>query len=211
MKDKKVVFMGTPDFAVPVLERLINLGEVVLVVTQPDKEVGRKKVITKSPVKELAEEHNIEVFQPTKIREDYQKIEELKPDLIVTCAYGQILPPELLDVPKYGAINVHASLLPKYRGAAPIQWALLNGDDETGITLMYMDAAMDTGDMILTKEVTIGEDETTGELWDRLSEIGGKLLVETIDQVEKNTFTREKQSEDFTVAPMLKKEIAKMV
>jgi len=206
MKDKKVVFMGTPDFAVPVLERLINLGEVVLVVTQPDKEVGRKKVITKSPVKELAEEHNIEVFQPTKIREDYQKIEELKPDLIVTCAYGQILPPELLDVPKYGAINVHASLLPKYRGAAPIQWALLNGDDETGITLMYMDAAMDTGDMIAKKSCQILKSDNVGSLHDKLSKLGALLVEENWELIFSGEVVRIKQNDDeASYAPMIKR------
>ena len=174
MKDIKVVFMGTPSFAVPILESLIEKTNVVMVVTQPDREKDRKGNIIYSPCKELALKNNIEVFQPIKIKEEYQKVLDTKPDIIVTAAYGQIIPSVILDYPKYGCINVHGSLLPKYRGAAPIQWAVLNGDKKTGVTTMYMDVGMDTGDMILKQETQIGEDETTGELWERLSKIGGK-------------------------------------
>ena len=164
------------------------------------------------PVKEKAVEYDIPVYQPQRAR-DEEFIEELKnlnPDVIVVVAYGQILPESILNIPKYGCINVHGSLLPKYRGAAPIQWAVLNGDKKTGITTMYMDVGMDTGDMILKQEVEIGENETTGELWDRLSKIGGELLVETLKQIENGTAPREKQGEDFSVAPMLNKEMAKI-
>ena len=148
MKDKNVVFMGTPEFAVPVLEMLIEKTNVIMVVTQPDKIVGRKKEIKFSPVKEVAIKHNIEVFQPSKIRLDYEPLKDLDIDLIVTCAFGQILPKEVLDLPKYGSINVHASILPKYRGSAPIEYAIMNGDKKTGVTIMYMDEGMDTGDII---------------------------------------------------------------
>ena len=166
-----------------------------------------------TPVKEYAIEKNIPVFQPEKVRnnpEIIDTIKKLNPDVICVVAYGKILPKELLDIPKLGCINVHGSLLPQYRGAAPIQWAVLNGDKVTGITTMYMDVGMDTGDMILKQEVQIGEDETTGELWNRLSIIGGKLLVETLELIEKNKAPREKQSENFTMAPMLNKEMAKI-
>ncbi len=209
-----IVFMGTPDFARDSLKALVEAGHnIKLVVTNPDKPKGRGMKMIPSEVKVYAEEHNLKVVQPLKVKnnpEFVQELKEINPDVICVVAYGKIIPKEILDIPKFGCINVHGSLLPKYRGAAPIQWAVLNGDKETGITTMFMDEGMDTGDIILKETVEIGEDETTGELWDRLSEIGGKLLVETIDQVEKNTFTREKQSEDFTVAPMLKKEIAKI-
>ena len=209
-----IVFMGTPDFARDSLKALVEAGHnIKLVVTNPDKPKGRGMKMIPSEVKVYAEEHNLKIVQPLKVKnnpEFVQELKEINPDVICVVAYGKIIPKEILDIPKFGCINVHGSLLPKYRGAAPIQWAVLNGDKETGITTMFMDEGMDTGDIILKETVEIGEDETTGELWDRLSEIGGKLLVETIDQVEKNTFTREKQSEDFTVAPMLKKEIAKI-
>ena len=151
----KIVFMGTPDFAVNVLQGLIDNYDVVGVVSQPDKRIGRHQVLTNTPVKELALKYDIPVFQPIRIREDYEDILNLNPDLIVTCAYGQIIPKAILDYPRLGCINVHASLLPKYRGAAPIQWAVLNGDKTTGVTTMYMDVGMDTGDMILKEEVEI--------------------------------------------------------
>ena len=138
LKDKNVVFMGTPDFAVPVLEMLIEKTNVVMVVTQPDKEVGRKKELVYSPVKKVALEHKIPVFQPIKIRRDYEELKKMDIDLIVTCAYGQIIPKEVLDLPKKGCVNVHASILPKYRGSAPIQWAIMNGDKKTGVTIMYL-------------------------------------------------------------------------
>ena len=167
----------------------------------------------KSPVKELAEEKQLPIYQPLKVRNNVEFIEEIKalnPDVICVVAYGKILPKEILEIPKLGCINVHGSLLPKYRGAAPIQWAVLNGDKVTGITTMYMDVGMDTGDMILKEEVEIGEDETTGELWNRLSKIGGELLVKTLKEIEKGTAPREKQGEDFTLAPMLDKQMAKI-
>ena len=208
----RAVFMGTPEFAVPTLQALIDHHEVLAVVTQPDKQRGRGKKMQFPPVKEKAVEYDIPVYQPQRAR-DEEFIEELKkinPDVIVVVAYGQILPESILNIPKYGCINVHGSLLPKYRGAAPIQWAVLNGDKKTGITTMYMDIGMDTGDMILKQEVEIGENETTGELWDRLSKIGGELLVETLKQIENGTAPREKQGEDFSVAPMLNKEMAKI-
>ena len=184
----KIVFMGTPDFAKESLEAVYNSkNEVLAVVTNPDKPKGRGMKMIASPVKEFALEKDLKIYQPIKVRNNTEFIEEIKalnPDLLCVVAYGKILPKELLDIPKYGAINVHGSLLPEYRGAAPIQWAVLNGDKRTGITTMFMDIGMDTGDMILKEETEIGEDETTGELWDRLSKIGAKLLVKTIEKIE---------------------------
>lgn len=210
----KVVFMGTPDFAKESLEALYNANhEILAVVTNPDKPKGRGMKMVASPVKEFAIEKGLKIYQPLKVRNNEEFINEinnLEPEVICVVAYGKILPKEILDIPKYGCINVHGSLLPKYRGAAPIQWAVLNGDKATGITTMYMDVGMDTGDMILKEKVEIGEDETTGELWERLSKIGGKLLVETLERIENGTVTRQKQGEDFTMAPMLDKSIAKI-
>ena len=210
----KILFMGTPDFARDSLEVVYNAGyEILGVVTNPDKPKGRGMKMVASPVKEFALEKGLTVYQPEKVRKNeefIEKIKSLNPDVICVVAYGKILPKEILEIPKYGCINVHGSLLPKYRGAAPIQWAVLNGDKETGVTTMYMDVGMDTGDMILKEKVEIGEDETTGELWDRLSKIGGKLLVETLKQIEDGTAPREKQGEDFTMAPMLNKEMSKI-
>lgn len=210
----RIVFMGTPDFAQVSLEAVYNAGhEIIGVVTNPDKPKGRGMKLISSPVKDFAIEKKLKIYQPTKIRNNYEFIEEiksLKPDVICVVAYGKILPQEILDIPPKGCINVHGSLLPKYRGAAPIQWAVLNGDKKTGITTMYMDAGMDTGDMILKEEVEIGENETTGELWDRLAKIGGVLLVKTLQQIENGTVQRTKQGDDFTIAPMLKKEMAKI-
>lgn len=209
-----IVFMGTPDFARESLDAIYKAGHNIIgVVTNPDKPKGRGMKLLPSEVKELALEKGLKIFQPLKIKNNKEFIEEIRnlnPDVICVVAYGKILPPELLEIPKYGCINVHASLLPKYRGAAPIQWAVLNGDKTTGITTMYMDVGMDTGDIILKEEVKIGEDETTGELWDRLAKIGGKLLVETLEQIEKGIAPREKQGEAFTMAPMLSKEMAKI-
>ncbi len=206
-----ILFMGTPDFARESLESIYNAGYNILgVVTNPDKPKGRGMKMIASPVKEFAIEKDIPVYQPLKVRnneEFIEKMKELNPDLICVVAYGKILPKEILDIPRLGCINVHGSLLPKYRGAAPIQWAVINGEKETGITTMYMDIGMDTGDMILKEKVTIGEDETTGELWERLSRIGGKLLVDTVSLIEEGKAPREKQGEDFTLAPMLNKEI----
>ena len=189
----KIVFMGTPVFATNILQSLIDNYEVVGVVSQPDKEVGRKKILTNTPIKELALNNNIEVFQPVKIRNDYQKIVEWNPDLIVTCAYGQIIPKEVLDIPRLGCINVHASLLPKYRGGAPIHRAIINGDSETGITIMYMDVGMDTGDMISKRSIQIEIDDNLETLSDKLSICGTKLLLETIPDIVDGKNDRIKQ------------------
>ena len=209
-----IVFMGTPDFAVESLKSLQQAGNNILaVVTNTDKPKGRGNKVVSTPVKDHALEHNTKIYQPSKIRNNVEFMEEmkkLKPDLFCVVAYGKILPEELLNIPKYGSINVHGSLLPKYRGAAPIQWAILNGDKTTGITTMFMDAGMDTGDMILKQKVEIGEDETTGELWERLSIIGGDLLVKTVDLIEKGKAPRQKQKGEFSMAPMLNKEMAKI-
>lgn len=206
-KDIKVVFMGTPEFAVPILDVLQKKTNVVLVVTQPDKEVGRKKEISASPIKRKALEYGLEVFQPAKIREDFARIRKLNPDLIVTCAYGQILPQELLDIPALGSVNVHASLLPKYRGSAPIQHAILNGDEKTGITLMYMDAGMDTGDMFAKVECNITTSDTYGSLHDKLMELGANLLEENLDDIINKKTKREKQDESkVTFAPRITRE-----
>ena len=191
----RVVFMGTPTFAVPILEELIKNYEVVLVVTQPDKEVGRKKILTPSPVKEVAIKNNIEVFQPTKIREDYQKIIDANPDIIITAAYGQIIPKIILDYPKYKCINVHASLLPKYRGGAPIHWAIINGDEYAGVTIMYMAEKMDAGDIISQDKILIGEYNTT-ELTEKLSLLGRDLLMKTIPNIVSGNINPIKQDEE---------------
>lgn len=210
----KVVFMGTPDFAKESLKAIYNAGyEIIGVVTNPDKPQGRGMKLTASPVKQFALEKELNIYQPEKVKNNKDFIEEmenLNPDVICVVAYGKILPKELIEIPKLGCINVHGSLLPKYRGAAPIQWAVLNGDKTTGITTMYMDEGMDTGDMILKEEVKIGENETTGELWERLETIGGELLVKTLKQIEQGTAPREKQSGEFSMAPMLNKEMAKI-
>lgn len=207
MKNKKVIFMGTPDFAVPILEKLIEMVNVTLVVTQPDKEVGRKKEIKYSPIKEVALKNNIKIFQPVKIKEDYTLIIDEAPDLIVTCAYGQIIPEELLNVPEFKSINVHASLLPKYRGGAPIHRSIINGDDKTGITIMYMDKGMDTGDMISKAECEITSEDNVGTLHDKLSLIGAKLLEETLPTIFEKTNSRVKQNNDeATYAPVIKRE-----
>lgn len=208
----KIVFMGTPDFAKDSLQALVEAGhEILAVVTNPDRPQGRGMKLTPSPVKQYATEQNLTVLQPEKVKKNEEFINNiirLNPDVICVVAYGKILPKEILDIPQFGCINVHGSLLPKYRGAAPIQWAVINGEKETGITTMYMDIGMDTGDMILKEKVEIGENETTGELWNRLSKIGANLLVETLKQIQNGTAPREKQSNCFTMAPMLQKEIA---
>ena len=210
----KIIFMGTPDFAKESLEQVYKANhEILAVVTNPDRPKGRGMKMIPTPVKEFAQENNIKVYQPEKIKKNVEFIEEIKkmrPDVICVVAYGKILPKEILEIPKYGCINVHASLLPKYRGAAPIQWAVINGEKETGITTMYMDIGMDTGDMILKEKVEIGEDETTGELWNRLSKIGGELLVETLEKIEKGKAPRTKQPDNFTLAPMLDKQMAQI-
>jgi len=192
----KIVFMGTPDFAVPVLEGLIENYNVVGVVSQPDKEVGRKRILTPTEVKKVALEHNIKVFQPEKIRKEYQDILELDPDLIVTCAYGQIIPQEILDYPRLGCINVHGSLLPKLRGGAPIHHAIIDGLEETGMTIMYMDSKMDSGDIISQRAIPILDEDTVGTLWDKMSLLGRDLLLETMPSILDGTNPRMKQNED---------------
>jgi methionyl-tRNA formyltransferase len=206
-----IIFMGTPDFAKESLEAIYNAGYNILsVVTNPDRPKGRGLKLIASPVKEFAIEKNIAVLQPEKIREIKDELIKLNPDLFCVVAYGKILPQDILDIPKLGSINVHGSLLPKYRGAAPIQWAILNGDKKTGVTTMFMDAGMDTGDILLKQEIEIGDNETTGELWNRLSKIGAKLLVKTLEKIENGTAQRIKQGLDFSLAPMLNKEMAKI-
>ncbi len=205
----RIVFMGTPDFSVYVLQGLIdNYGDdIVGVVSQPDKRIGRHQVLTSTPVKKVAMEHNIPVVQPEKIRVDYQCVLDLKPDIIITCAYGQIIPKEILDYPKYGCINVHASLLPKLRGGAPIHKAIIDGYDVTGITIMYMDVGMDTGDMISKVEVPILDSDNLESLHDKLGEAGCKLLLDTLPSILDGTNNREKQNEEeVTFAYNIKRE-----
>ncbi|HHV29048.1 MAG TPA: methionyl-tRNA formyltransferase [Clostridium sp.] len=191
--------MGTPDFAVPSLEMLVREGyEVAAVVTQPDKPKGRGKKTSMPPVKEYAIKNNIEVLQPDKVKtpEFASAIRDIKPDLLVTAAYGKILPQEVLDIPPYGCINVHGSLLPKYRGAAPVNWAIINGEKTSGITTMYTDAGMDTGDMLLRAEIEIHDDMTAGELYNKLAELGAQVLKETLEKLEAGTLTRTPQPHD---------------
>lgn len=209
-----IVFMGTPDFAVPSLKAVIEKYGVQAVFTQPDKPKGRGKSIAMSPVKEVAVEHDIPVFQPKSLRKDQELVEKLKemaPDFIIVVAYGQILSKEILDIPKYGCINVHGSLLPKYRGAAPIHHAIMNGETETGNTTMLMDVGLDTGDMLLKNVVPISENMTTAELHDELMISGAELLIKTIDGLISNEITPVKQGESPTCyASMLNKEMAKI-
>ena len=208
----KILFMGTPDFAQESLKSIYDAGfEIIGVVTNPDKPKGRGMKLAYSPVKEYALEKNLKIYQPIKIRNNTEFLDEIRalaPDVICVVAYGKILPKEILEIPKLGCINIHGSLLPKYRGAAPIQWAVLNGDKTTGITTMYMNEGMDTGDMILKEEVEIGPEETTGDLWQKLSKIGGEILVKTLKLIEEGKAPREKQTEEATLAPMLNKEMA---
>lgn len=207
MNKIKVVFMGTPDFAVPVLEGLIENYEVVGVVSQPDKRVGRKQELVNTPIKEVALKHNILVFQPEKIKEDYEDILKLNPDIIVTCAYGQIIPSAILDYPRLGCINVHASLLPKLRGGAPIHKAIIDGYSKTGITIMYMDKKMDNGDIISTSETEILDSDNLESLHDRLSIMGRDLLLQTMPSIINGTNKRIKQNEEeVTYAYNIKRE-----
>lgn len=207
MNELKVVFMGTPDFSVPVLEGLIEHCQVLGVVSQPDRKVGRKQEVVFSPVKEVAMKHHIPVFQPEKICKDYEDILALQPDIIVTCAYGQIIPKSILEYPKYGCINVHASLLPRLRGGAPIHHAIMDGYDKTGITIMYMDEAMDSGDIISQRETVITDDDTMETLHDRLRIIGRDLLLDTLPSILAGTADRKRQDEDeVTYAYNIKRE-----
>ncbi len=211
----KVLFMGTPDFAVPVLEGIISSSkhQVVAVVTQPDKKRGRGGDVTFPPVKEVAVRENIPVLQPVKIKQEeaVAQLRDLSFDVMVVVAFGQILSKEILDMPKYGCINVHASLLPRWRGAAPIQWSILSGDEKTGITTMKLDEGVDTGDMLLQEEYTIKPDETGGSLFDHLSPMGSDLLLKTLDQVEDGSIKPIKQDDSqSTYAKMLTKELGQM-
>ena len=210
----KVVFMGTPDFSVPVLRRLIEDGyDVIGVVTQPDRPVGRKKVLTPTPVKVEAEKHDIPVLQPLKIREkdEYEKVLALEPDLIVTAAFGQIVPNEILETPKYGCINVHASLLPELRGGAPIHYSIMQGKEKTGISIMYMVEKLDAGDILTQVEVEITECETTGSLFDKLSVAGAQLLSETVPLLIQGKLEPIKQNEEeATFAYNIKREQEKI-
>lgn len=207
MKDKRVVFMGTPDFSVPVLEKLIENTNVVLVVTKKDAYVGRKKVLTESPVAICAHEHNIEVYKPNKLKEDYEYILNKKPDIIITCAYGSIVPKVVLDYPSYGCINVHASLLPKYRGASPIVASILNGEKETGITIMYMDEGIDTGNIIMSRSIEIEDNDNSLSLSNKLSLLGANLLIDTLPKIfEGENFDIPQDNEEATYVGMLKRE-----
>ena len=206
-----IVFMGTPDFAVPALKMLIENYGVKAVFTQPDRPKGRGKKLAFSDVKEVAVQHDIPVYQPIKLKEEQEMIEELKkmePDFIIVVAFGQILTKEVLDIPKYGCINLHGSLLPMYRGAAPIQWAVINGEKVSGNTTMLMDVGLDTGDMLMKDEVEIPDEMTAGELYDILKERGANLLKETIEKMVKGEITPEKQSDETFYAKMLDKNMA---
>ncbi|MGN1371078.1 MAG: methionyl-tRNA formyltransferase [Candidatus Coprovivens sp.] len=196
MRNTKVIFMGTPDFAVPVLEGLLENTNVIMVVTQPDKEVGRNHEIVPTPIKKIAQEHNVEVFQPIKIRNDYEKIINAGADIIITCAYGQIIPEIILNNPPLGCINVHASLLPRLRGGAPLHHALIDGETKTGVTIMYMDKKMDTGDIISQKEYIIKNTDNVGIIHDTLSIMGKELLLETLPSIIEKTNNRTPQNNE---------------
>ncbi|MEG2246990.1 MAG: methionyl-tRNA formyltransferase [Peptostreptococcaceae bacterium] len=207
----KIVFMGTPEFAVPCLQKIIDEGhEVLAVVTQPDKPKGRGKKLSMPPVKELALKYDIEVYQPLKAREEsfVNILREINPDLIVVVAFGQILPKSILDIPKFGCVNVHASLLPKYRGAAPLNWVIINGEEKTGVTTMYMDVGLDTGDMILKSEIPLDDEITAGELHDKMMIDGADVLKETIQLIAQGKAPREKQNDDETCySPIMDKSL----
>lgn len=206
----KVIFMGTPEFAVPTLDRLVKEHEVLAVVTQPDKPKGRGKKMVFPPVKEKALEYGIEVYQPPKVKtpEFVEVLKSYNPDVIVVVAFGQILSEEILNIPKYGCINVHGSILPKYRGAAPIQWSIINGEKYGGVTTMYMAKGLDSGDMILKAEEKITDSDTYGTLYDRLSGIGAELLIATLEQLENGSAVRVQQDEaEATLAPMITREM----
>jgi len=206
----RIIFMGTPDFAVPSLKAMLDHGEeVVAVVTQPDRPRGRGRKVTPSPVKTVAEAAGVDVLQPAKIRteEFLEQIRAYRPDLVVVTAYGRILPKALIELPSLGTINVHASLLPKYRGAAPIQWAVINGEKETGVTIMQMDEGLDTGDILLPGPLPIAEDDTAGSLAVKLADLGGRLLIEALERLRQGTLVAQKQDNgQATLAPLLDKE-----
>lgn len=207
----KIVFMGTPDYAAITLEALLKTEhEIAAVFAQPDKPVGRKQILTPPPVKALALEHNIPVYQPNSVKngEALEILKQISPDVIVVVAYGKILPKELLALPRYGCVNGHASILPKYRGSAPIQWCIINGETETGVTTMLMDEGIDTGDILEVEKTAIGENETAEELFDRLAVISANLMVSTLNKLEKGELKPKKQIGESSHAPMIKKEMA---
>lgn len=210
----KLIFMGTPDFAVPCLESLIDAGhEIAAVFTQPDKPVGRKQVLTPSPVKVCAEKHGITVYQPRSVRTDdaVSIVRNIAPDCVVVVAFGKIIPPEMLAIPRLGFVNVHGSLLPKYRGAAPIQWAVIDGEKRTGVTTMQMDEGLDTGDILDVMSTDIGEDETSGELFDRLAPMGAELIVKTLEKLEQGIATPIKQDDSLSnYAKIITKDMAQI-
>ena len=211
----KAVFMGTPDFAVPTLQKMIDMGiEITAVVTQPDKAKGRGKKVIYSPVKECALAHDLPVYQPVRIRKEpefIQTLRDMQPDVIVVVAFGQILPKEILDIPRLGCVNVHASLLPKFRGAAPIQWSIIDGEEVTGVTTMLMDVGLDTGDMLLKGSLELAADETGGSLFDRLSTLGANLCAEALEKLPKGELKPEKQGESPTeYARMLTKDMGNL-
>lgn len=217
MSKLKVVFMGTPDFAVPCLETLVKTEDVKAVFTQPDKPKGRGFKMIPTPVKESALKYNLPVYQPQSLRKgedaetSLQILKEINPDLIVVTAYGQILPKEILEIAKYGCINIHASLLPAYRGAAPIQWCILNGEKKTGVTSMQMDIGLDTGDMLVKRETDIGENETSAELFERLSVMGGEVLAETIEKIKSGSLEPVKQDDSLSsYSPMITKDMSRL-
>lgn len=209
-----IVYMGTPDFAVPPLKAIIENGHNVMgVFTQPDKPKGRGYVLTPPPVKECAMQYNIPVYQPVSMKngEALEILKQLSPDIIVVTAYGKILPKDILELPKYGCINIHASLLPKYRGAGPIQWCVLNGEEKTGVTVMQMSEGLDTGDMLFKAETKIGENETASELHDRLSILGAEIVVEALDKIQKGEVSPQKQDDNISnYAPMLTKDLCEI-
>lgn len=209
---KKIVFMGTPEFSVPIFEQLVESEyEIVLAVTQPDRLVGRKRELTPPPVKRTALYYEIPIFQPEKIKENYEEILSYEPDLIVTAAYGQILPKELLETPLFGCINVHASLLPKLRGGAPIHYALLRGEKETGITIMYMDEGLDTGDILSQEKLIISKEDDVGSLHDQLSGMGANLLLKTLPKIFNREITPIQQNEEeATYAPNITREVERI-
>lgn len=210
----KLIFMGTPDFAVPCLESLIGAGhEIAAVFTQPDKPVGRKQVLTSSPVKVCAEKHGITVYQPRSVRTDdaVSIVRNIAPDCVVVVAFGKIIPSEMLAIPRLGFVNVHGSLLPKYRGAAPIQWAVIDGEKRTGVTTMQMDEGLDTGDILDVMSTDIGENETSGELFDRLAPMGAELIVKTLEKLEQGIATPIKQDDSLSnYAKIITKDMAQI-
>ena len=210
----KIVFMGTPDFAVPCLESLINSKHTVLgVFTQPDKPRGRKQILTPPDVKVCALKHELNVYQPATLKDGkaLEIIKKLSPDVIIVVAYGKILPEEILTYPKYGCINVHGSLLPRYRGAAPIQWSVLNGDKETGVTTMLMEKGLDTGDILLQESISIGENDTSEDMYEKLAPLGAKLLLKTLDDIENNKIVPQKQDDSLSnYASMLDKSMCEL-